>query len=157
MAGRFGDLLRTQRERRGFAQVQLARMVDLSNSMVHLLESGERRPTRDQARRLADALGLPSAETDALLAAGGHLPLVYDQVPPDDPDLLRIARTLGNPSVALEERARLRLLLRLLFAPWEQAGLDPVALVHAEIPQTGDDGRGAEPRTEVAEGGADVG
>lgn len=141
MPTRFGELLRTRRERSGLAQVQLARMVDLSNSMIHLLEGGQRRPTREQARRLAKALALQPDETDAFLAAGGHLPLIYDEVPPDDPDLLRVARTLGDPGVSLAEKARLRLLLRLLFAPLDQAGFDPTTLVDASALPTGTNSR----------------
>ena len=126
----FPRLLRALRERRGLNQARLARLVALSPSMLNMLESGDRRPTRDQIVRLVAALDLPAADADDLLAAGGHLPAAYDAVPPTDPDVLLLVRTLADAALSDAERLRLRLIVRLACATWQPEAFDlaPYAL-----------------------------
>ncbi len=83
-----------------------------------MLENSERRPTRDLILRLANALKLTEREADELLAAGGSLPTAYDRVSPADPDLLMIARILGDPSLEPAHRTQFRALLRLAILGW---------------------------------------
>lgn len=120
----FGGLLAHYRARADYSQSGLARAVGLSGSMVHLLEVGDRNPTAAQARAFALALGLSENDADRLLIAGGHLPLAYDRVPPSDPDLLALARLLGGDRLPSAEKARLRLLLRLILAQWNPDSFD---------------------------------
>ena len=89
-----------------------------------MLESGDRRPTRDQIVRLAAALDLSGADADDLLTAGGHLPAAYDAVPPIDPDVLLLVRTLADPALSAAERLRLRLIVRLACATWRPEAFD---------------------------------
>lgn len=120
----FALLLRRYRERRGLSQNSLGRAVELSASMINMLERDERRPTREMIRRIARALELSTTETDEFLLAGGQLPLVYDTVSPADPDLLSIAGILGNLALPERERNQLRLLIRLITLRWRGDDLD---------------------------------
>lgn len=122
-------LLREARERRGLSQKELAHAVGLSPAMMNYLESGERRPGRETVLRLASALGLDEPSTDRLLVAGGHLPAAYDRTPPSDPDLVALAGVLGDERIPPEERATLRLMLRLALTRWRPELVDSEALL----------------------------
>jgi transcriptional regulator with XRE-family HTH domain len=60
----FPDRLRTARERRGLSQGQLAERAGLQASAVSHFETGGRKPSFDNLKRLADALNIT---TDYLL------------------------------------------------------------------------------------------
>ncbi len=120
----FAALLRRHRDRRGLSQSAVGRAVELSASMINMLERDERRPTREMIRRLARAFELNSAETDEFLLAGEQLPLIYDTVSPSDPDLLSIAGILGDSALPERERDQLRLLIRLITLRWRGDDLD---------------------------------
>lgn len=117
-AARFALTLRAYRERTGQSQNGLARAVDVSPSTVNMLESGDRRPTRDLVLRLGRALDLQPTDFDLLLDSAGFLPTVYDQLPPTDPDLLLVARVLADVQVPEPEKTQLRALLRLATMRW---------------------------------------
>jgi hypothetical protein len=92
--------------------------------MVGLIEMGERRATRAQILRAAEALGLAPEDRDALLHAAGHLPGAYDSVPPTDPDVLLLAELLGDPGLSANDRRALRLAVRLAAARFRPSLLD---------------------------------
>lgn len=127
----FGELLRQQRlggKRGVLSQKTLARAIGLSASMVTLLESGERRPTREQILRIATVLVLSPVQTDELLLAGGHFPSAYDRTPPADEDLLLVADILGDEAISEEAKLRFRLAIRLAALQWRPDSLDVTAL-----------------------------
>lgn len=57
----FGARLRTERERRGLTQKQLASTVGCSQKHLSRLESGHVRPYLDTVQRLAETLGVSLA------------------------------------------------------------------------------------------------
>lgn len=56
-----------------------------STGHMHRLLTGQARPSRDVVIRLALALGLDVAQTDALLRSAGHAGLVEMSRPPESP------------------------------------------------------------------------
>jgi transcriptional regulator with XRE-family HTH domain len=73
--GPFPTMLRRCRRRVGLSQSEVARKAKISPSYVSRLEREAREPpSRDVSLRLAAALGMDSAGTDALLLAAGHAP-----------------------------------------------------------------------------------
>jgi transcriptional regulator with XRE-family HTH domain len=83
----FPERLRTAREKRGFSQSQLAEKARLPASSISHFESGARKPSFDNLRRLANAL---SVSTDYLLGRVDQM----DTVGPAE----RIHRNLENLS-----------------------------------------------------------
>lgn len=67
----FGPTLRKFRESKNLSQRNLAERLELSASYLSLLESMQRRPTREQIVSIAKALKLEPAEERSLLASGG--------------------------------------------------------------------------------------
>jgi transcriptional regulator with XRE-family HTH domain len=61
---RFGEKLRTLRERRGMTQRMLAAELDFSQAYVYKLENGQRRPSGELVFKVAQ---LFHVSTDALL------------------------------------------------------------------------------------------
>ena len=120
----FGERLRALREARSLSQNGLARAAELSPSLVNMLEGGDRRPTAEITRRLARALDLDEADSDALLALAGQLPFAYDRISPADPDLLLLARVLGDAGIPPDERRQLRALVRVACARWRPDAVD---------------------------------
>src|SRR5260370_39399386 len=66
----FPERLRTARETRGFSQGELAARAGLQPSAISHFETGTRKPSFDNLRRLADAL---EASTDYLLGRVSEL------------------------------------------------------------------------------------
>ena len=60
----FGERLKTIREKRGYSQDELARCAGLQASAISHFETGTRKPSFENLRRLADALEIT---TDYLL------------------------------------------------------------------------------------------
>jgi tetratricopeptide (TPR) repeat protein/transcriptional regulator with XRE-family HTH domain len=82
---RFGDLLRSLRERALLTQEQLAERSGLSVRTIRRMERGaaEGRPQSDSLRRLVAALGPEAAELVLLVdAAGGEAPRIPPEPPP---------------------------------------------------------------------------
>ncbi|WP_219929700.1 helix-turn-helix domain-containing protein [Teichococcus aestuarii] len=81
-----GTLLRQWRQRRRMSQMALALEAEISQRHLSCLESGRAMPSRAMVLRLAEPLGLPLRERNALLAAAGFAP-VYRERPWQAPDL----------------------------------------------------------------------
>ena len=58
MSENFTDRLKAARERRGLSQTDLAKLTGLQPSAVSHFETGNRAPSFDNLKRLADALGV---------------------------------------------------------------------------------------------------
>ncbi len=67
----FGRMLAALREKRQLSQLTLAQRLGRSTSLISLLESGKRSPTRELVSDLVRALDLPHEETLQLLGAAG--------------------------------------------------------------------------------------
>lgn len=69
-----GVLLREWRAARRLSQLDLALEADLSTRHLSCIETGKAQPSRETISRLADALGMPLRERNALLLAAGYAP-----------------------------------------------------------------------------------
>jgi transcriptional regulator with XRE-family HTH domain len=69
-----GVLLREQRASRRMSQLDLAHESGVSARHLGFIEIGRAQPSREVIARLADALGLPLREHNALLLAAGYAP-----------------------------------------------------------------------------------
>src|SRR5690348_3906177 len=67
----FGRVLTALRERRHLSQLLLAQRLGRSTSLISLLESGKRSPTRELLSDLVRSLDLPHEEENQLLGAAG--------------------------------------------------------------------------------------
>ena len=65
----FGQVLVEYRRARGMSRSQLAEQAELSYPYVSQLETGLRKPSRDAARRLAEALGIDPLDLEATIPA----------------------------------------------------------------------------------------
>ena len=65
----FGAWLKQQRRARDLSREQLAGQIGCSISLLEKLETGERRPSRQIAARIALCLSIPAEQRDAFLAA----------------------------------------------------------------------------------------
>lgn len=81
-----GALLRDWRRRRHMSQLDLALSAEVSQRHLSFVESGRSQPSRDMVVRLAEHLGVPLRERNALLVAAGYAPL-HRERPLDDPAL----------------------------------------------------------------------
>jgi transcriptional regulator with XRE-family HTH domain len=113
----FARALRAAREKRGISQSKLADRADLCHSYVSRLESGQRNPSRETVDLIADALGMPDGEREALLASAGFT----DETAPRDPLLLDVQVALGRN----DETARM---LRLVIGAMLDASREAVAV-----------------------------
>src|SRR5688572_6999295 len=82
----FGTHLRHWRQRRRLSQLDLAQEAQVSTRHLSCVETGRAAPSREMVLRLADRLGVPLRERNALLAAAGFAPM-YRQRTLDDPAL----------------------------------------------------------------------
>ncbi|KRE88883.1 XRE family transcriptional regulator [Frateuria sp. Soil773] len=88
-----GNLLREWRAARRLSQLALA--LDAGTSARHLscIETGKAQPSREMVVRLADALGMPLRQRNALLAAAGFAP-GYAETPLATPELAQVRRAI---------------------------------------------------------------
>src|SRR5882672_11526805 len=70
----FGVLLRRWRERRRMTQTDLALAARSSTRHLSCLETGKSQPSREMIARLAECLGIPLRDQNALLLAAGFAP-----------------------------------------------------------------------------------
>lgn len=82
----FGLLLRRWRAVRHTSQLALALDADVSTRHLSCIETGRAQPSREMVLRLAEALGVPLRERNALLLAAGYAPL-YRQTALDAPEM----------------------------------------------------------------------
>ncbi len=81
-----GALLRDWRQLRRFSQLDLALEAEISQKHLSFVESGRSVPSRDMVLLLAEHLGVPLRERNALLLAAGYAP-VYLERSLEDPSL----------------------------------------------------------------------
>lgn len=81
-----GDQLRDWRQRRRLSQLDLALDADISTRHLSFVETGRSLPSRDLLLHLADQLGVPLRDRNALLLAAGYAP-AYAERALDDPAL----------------------------------------------------------------------
>lgn len=83
----FAQLLGNRRRAAGITRYKLAQQTGIDNSYVTYLERGDRRPGRNIAERLADALNCPE-----LVIAAGYVPGdVMTRINAGDPGLLALS------------------------------------------------------------------
>ncbi|MDM0090455.1 MULTISPECIES: helix-turn-helix transcriptional regulator [unclassified Variovorax] len=82
----FGAHLRHWRQRRHLSQLDLAHEAEVSTRHLSYVETGRAAPSREMVLRLAERLGVPLRERNALLVAAGFAPM-YRQRALDDPAL----------------------------------------------------------------------
>ncbi len=83
---RFGDLLRTWRQRRHLSQLQLSTDAGVSARHLSFVETGRSRPSRELVVHLADHLDVPLREQNAMLVAAGYAP-VFNETDLDAPQM----------------------------------------------------------------------
>jgi transcriptional regulator with XRE-family HTH domain len=81
-----GTHLRHWRQHRRLSQLDLAQAADISTRHLSCVETGRAAPSREMVLRLAERLGVPLRERNALLVAAGFAPM-YRQRALDDPAL----------------------------------------------------------------------
>ena len=130
----FGALLRVWRQRRRLSQLDLALDAEVSQRHLSFVESGRATPSREVVVRLAEQLGVPLRERNALLLAAGYAPL-YAERPLDDP-AMRAARAavetilhahVPHPALAVDRHWRL-LAANASVAPLLAGVADPALL-----------------------------
>src|SRR5512140_2824809 len=96
-----GPILRRWREAKSLSQERLAAIAEVSTRHVSFVETGKSAPSREMVLVLANALGLPLRERNALLLAAGFAP-VY-RVSPLDGDALKPVRRALDHILAKQE------------------------------------------------------
>ena len=81
-----GHLIRDWRQLRRLSQLDLALEAEISQKHLSFVESGRSQPSRDMVLLLAEHLGVPLRERNALLLAAGYAP-VYLERALEDPSL----------------------------------------------------------------------
>src|SRR5262249_58862561 len=92
-ASSFGERLRWWRGRRGLSQLALAGVAATTQRHLSFLESGRTAPSRTMVLRLADALGLPLRQQNAMLLAAGFAP-AWRELDLAAPELAQVNRAL---------------------------------------------------------------
>src|SRR6478609_11890272 len=103
-----GELLGSFRTARGWSQGRLAQQARFDPSFVSRLEAGTRAPERETVNRLADALVLPIADRDRLMAAAG-----FRSISLEDPLISELALLLADPSLPESVERDLRAVIRM--------------------------------------------
>lgn len=117
--GEFGERLRAARLAGGLSQNEMGRRAGINPGTINRLETSERAPTGpEQVQALAEALGLPPAERDRLLAAAGFLPEPLLRLGAADPTLVLVADILSDLTIPAAERADFRLQIALAARRW---------------------------------------
>lgn len=114
----FGRVLVEYRRARGMSRSQLAELSELSYPYVSQLETGLRKPSRDAARRLADALGIDPLDLEATIPAN-----------------------LKDPEIARANRETRKLLTGVSEVPMAMLSVDAFAIGSAETPRRRQDDR----------------
>jgi transcriptional regulator with XRE-family HTH domain len=115
----FGAALRRARQAAGLSQNELGRRAGINPGTINRLEAGDRAPTgREQVLELADALGLPPAERDHLLATADLLPDPLIRLGAADPTVVLVAEILGDEAIPAAERQEFRLQVALAARRW---------------------------------------
>lgn len=89
----FASKLRWWRENRGLSQLELSGRAGISQRHLSFLELGRASPSRQMVQRLAEVLGVPLRQHNALLMAAGFAP-VWRESALGAPELAQIARAV---------------------------------------------------------------
>jgi len=81
-----GQLIRDWRQLRRLSQLDLALEAEISQKHLSFVESGRSQPSRDMVLLLAEHLGVPLRERNALLLAAGYAPVFLERAL-EDPGL----------------------------------------------------------------------
>jgi len=100
----FARMLHDERRRQGLSQAALARSIDINHATLSRLESGERRPSRVMAMRIANGLGIDGEERVQFLAAAGYTTTGIER----DPTVTDLIEILNRPDIPLALRLQLR-------------------------------------------------
>jgi transcriptional regulator with XRE-family HTH domain len=92
-ASHVGTLLREWRTTRRLSQLELALEANVSPRHLSCVETGKAQPSRDMIARLADALGMPLRERNALLVSAGFAPR-YRETELTSPEMAPIRRAI---------------------------------------------------------------
>jgi transcriptional regulator with XRE-family HTH domain len=90
-----GKMLRAWRTRRRLSQLELAVEAEISQRHLSFIESGRSQPSRDMLLRVAEQLGVPLRERNALLYAAGFAPIFRERTL-DDPDFAAARRIIDR-------------------------------------------------------------
>jgi transcriptional regulator with XRE-family HTH domain len=71
----FGMLLKQWRSKRGFSQLELSLVSEVSQRHISFLESGRSKPSREMVLTLATVLGVPLRQQNLLLTTAGFAPI----------------------------------------------------------------------------------
>jgi transcriptional regulator with XRE-family HTH domain len=107
----FAHLLQHLREVRGLSKADLAKRARVDPSSITRFEQGSRAPERGTVMTLAQAMVLPMADRDRLLAAAGFRSELWD-----DPLLIELAQLLGEASIPTSARNEVRSVIRMAVA-----------------------------------------
>jgi transcriptional regulator with XRE-family HTH domain len=88
-----GSLLCEWRTSRCLSQLELALEANVSPRHLSCVETGKAQPSRDMIARLADALGMPLRERNALLVAAGFAPK-YRETELSTPEMVPVRRAI---------------------------------------------------------------
>jgi transcriptional regulator with XRE-family HTH domain len=106
-----GSMLREWRSARGKSQLALALEAGVSPRHLSFVENGRASPSREMVLTLAEALGVPLRERNALLNAAGYA-AVYRETPLAAPPMAEVRAALGyilaasepNPAIVVNRR-----------------------------------------------------
>jgi transcriptional regulator with XRE-family HTH domain len=113
--GELPRLLRSLREARDLSQADVSRLTGLDSGYVARCEQGTRAPASVEiVERFAVAMKCTHEETNALLVAGGFVPLELRRLSLTDPDLLLVARLLDATALSPEFHDVVRHVVRSL-------------------------------------------
>jgi transcriptional regulator with XRE-family HTH domain len=90
----FGPLLREWRAALRLSQLELALKAGMSARHLSFVETGRAHPSREMIARLADTLGVPLRERNALLIAAGYAP-VHPETGLDARELAPVRRAIA--------------------------------------------------------------
>lgn len=107
----FARLLEGLREERGWTKADLAKRSGFDPSSITRFEQGVRDPERETVLTLAEAMALPLADRDRLLAAAGYRSELWD-----DPLLLELSQVLAERSLPVSARNDVRSVVRMAIA-----------------------------------------
>lgn len=106
-----GPTIRALRERAKLSQDQVAKRMRRESSGLSRYERGLRQPGRDDLLAFAEAIRLPAADTDRLLALAG-----YASEREADADALALATVLNDKRLPTPARRQAREVVRALVA-----------------------------------------
>lgn len=107
----FQQLLLKLREERGLSKAELAKRAGLDPSSITRFEQGTRAPERPSIIQIADAMVLPTADRDRLLASAGFRSELWD-----DPSLVDLVVLLNDESISETAKSEVRSVLRMVTA-----------------------------------------